>query len=162
MAASAPSPSFRRTTITALLLLWLSGAMWIVFHYFFPAHTDFGPAPNPLEPVLMKIHGAIAVFAVALLGWVSGRHITDNWPRVKKRVSGITMLVTYIVLVLSGYSLYYLLQDELRERVGQVHEVLGAIAIGIAVAHWIKAGNGNKKGNGERLTVNGQPSTDNR
>jgi succinate dehydrogenase hydrophobic anchor subunit len=138
MASIAPSASFRRTTISALLLLWLSGMVWIVLHYFYQAQTQFGPAPNPLEPMLMRIHGAIAVFAVALLGWVSARHISENWPRFKKRKSGIAMLSAYVLLVLSGYSLYYLLQDELREQVGQVHEILGAASVAVALVHWVR------------------------
>jgi succinate dehydrogenase hydrophobic anchor subunit len=138
MASVAPSKSFRRTTISALLLLWLSGTAWVVCHYLFPAHTDFGAAPNPLEPTLMKVHGAIAVFAVALLGWIGARHVTDNWSRSRSRVSGIAVLSTYILLVLSGYALYYLLQDELRERVGQVHEILGIASAAIALTHWLK------------------------
>jgi hypothetical protein len=92
----------------------------------------------------MRVHGAIAVFAVALLGWVSARHIADNWPRTKKRKSGLAMVSAYILLVLSGYSLYYVLQDELRETIGQVHEVLGVISVAVAAVHWFKAGNGKR------------------
>ena len=138
MASVAPSKSFRATTMSALLVLWLSGTWWVVLHYLFPAHTDFGPSPNPLEPTLMRIHGAVAVFAVALLGWIGARHVAENWSRSRKRVSGIAILSAYIVLVVSGYALYYLLQDQLRERVGQVHEVLGVASIAIALTHWIK------------------------
>lgn len=138
MASVAPSKSFRVTTMSALLILWLSGASWVLLHYLFPAHTDFGPSPNPFEPTLMKVHGAIAVFAVALLGWVGARHVVENWSRPRKRVSGFAMLTAYIVLVVSGYALYYLLQDEMRVRVGQIHEVLGVASIAIALTHWIK------------------------
>jgi len=138
MASVAPSKSFRATTISALLILWVSGTLWVVLHYLFPTHTDFGTSPNPLEPTLMKVHGAIAVFAVALLGWIGARHVTENWSRSRKRASGIAVLSAYIALVVSGYALYYLLQDELRMRVGQVHEVLGVASIAIALTHWIK------------------------
>jgi hypothetical protein len=138
MSSVAPSKSFRRITICALLLLWLSGTWWVALHYLFPAHTDFGPAPNPLEPTLMKVHGAVAVFAVAMLGWISARHVADNWSRSRKRASGIAFLSAYILLVLSGYALYYLLQDEVREWVGRVHEVLGVASVAIALTHWLK------------------------
>jgi hypothetical protein len=140
MASVAPSKSFRWTTISALLLLWLSGTAWITIHYLFPAHTDFGPAPNPMEPMLMKIHGAVGVFAVALLGWIAARHVADNWPRSRNRVSGIAVLSAYILLVLSGYALYYLLQDDVREQVGELHEVLGVVSAAIALTHWLKRG----------------------
>jgi len=39
---------------------------------------------------------------------------------------------------LSGYALYYLLQDEVREWVGRVHEVLGVASVAIALTHWLK------------------------
>ncbi|HEU4604021.1 MAG TPA: hypothetical protein VFS24_18750 [Steroidobacteraceae bacterium] len=138
MASSPPSPAFRRITIGSLSLLWLSGAAWIVFHYLLPAQTEFGLGPNPAEPVLMKVHGAIAVFAVALLGWISARHVGENWLRNRKRISGIAILSAYILLVVTGYSLYYLLQDDVRERIGQAHEILGAASLVFALFHWIR------------------------
>jgi hypothetical protein len=138
MASSPPSPAFRRITIGSLSLLWLSGAAWLVFHYFFPAQTEFGSGPNPAEPVLMKVHGAIAVFAVALLGWISARHVGENWSRNRKRISGVTILSAYILLVVTGYSLYYVLQDDVREGVGQAHEILGVASLAIALIHWVR------------------------
>ena len=49
--------SLRRLIYTLCTLLWLSGCVWLIVHFFFPVTTQFGPAPNPLEPWLLRVHG---------------------------------------------------------------------------------------------------------
>jgi hypothetical protein len=131
-----PMPRAMRTTIlTAGALLWLSGAAWMLMHYAFPQHNEFGALPNPSEPWLMRLHGLLAVGGVFLLGWVTAAHIPSTWRATLARVSGFWLAGCALVLVLSGYALYYS-TGTLHEGAGAVHEWLGVAALFAAVAHW--------------------------
>jgi fucose 4-O-acetylase-like acetyltransferase len=113
--------------------LWLSGCEWLVLHYFFAQPADFGQ--HPWAPLILRIHGWIAVAAVFLLGWLTAQHVSDRWRQMIKRVSGVGITSVAAILALTGYALYYT-TDRLHDVAGTVHEVLGGAAILLALAHW--------------------------
>jgi len=115
--------------------LWLSGCYWLLLHYFFARPSDFGPVQHPWEPVVLRIHGWIAVAGVFLLGWITAQHVSDRWQQTIKRVSGVATASTAAVLALTGYALYYT-TDRLHDLAGAAHEVLGGAAILLALTHW--------------------------
>ena len=129
------STGLRRAIYVVCSLLWVSGCVWLVAHYAFPTATEFGPAPNPWEPVLLRIHGWVAVSAVFLLGWITAEHISDRWRRSRNRVSGFSLAGLAVVLTASGYGLYYT-TDRLHDVAAVGHEIVGAAAIVFAFAHW--------------------------
>jgi hypothetical protein len=129
------STGLRRAIYVVCSLLWISGCTWLVVHYGFPTTTEFGPAPNPGEPALLRIHGWVAVGAVFLLGWITAEHISDRWRRSRNRVSGFSLATLAVVLTASGYGLYYT-TDRLHDVAGFIHELVGAAAIGFALTHW--------------------------
>ena len=129
------STALRRAIYSICTLLWLSGSAWLAAHFGFPARTDFGPAPNPWEPGLLRLHGWLAVGAVFLLGWISAEHIGDRWRRSRNRVSGLWLAGFAAVLTLSGYALYYT-ADRLHDAAAVTHEVLGGLVIVFALVHW--------------------------
>jgi hypothetical protein len=132
------SPTLRRAIYVVCALLWLSGCAWLVVHFFFPAATDFGPAPNPWEPVFLRIHGWAAVGGVFLLGWVTAGHISDRWRRSRNRLTGFSLAGGALALVFSGYALYYS-TDEFHDVAAVVHEALGVAVIIIALLHWTRS-----------------------
>ena len=127
--------ALRRVIYALCTLLWLSGCVWLVVHFFFPLTTDFGPAPNPAEPWLMRIHGWVAMGGVFLFGWITSQHISDRWRKPQSRVSGLSLAAFVSILIISGYALYYT-TDHLHDGAVVVHEVLGVLAIVFALAHW--------------------------
>jgi hypothetical protein len=129
------STALRRVIYTICSLLWLSGCAWLVAHFFFPAATDFGPAPNPLEPALLRLHGWVAVGGVFLFGWITAEHISERWRKPKNRLSGLSLAAFVSILTLSGYALYYT-TDRLHDASAIAHEVLGTLAIVFALVHW--------------------------
>ena len=40
-------------------LLWLSGAAWLLLHYYGQVTGEFGPETNPLEPWFLRVHGLV-------------------------------------------------------------------------------------------------------
>jgi hypothetical protein len=129
------SRSLRLATFTLLATLWTSGCVWIVLHYAFAQRTDFGPTPNPWEPVVMRVHGWAAVGGVFLLGWIGSGHISERWFNRRNRTSGLWLMGSAAVLVISGYALYYT-TDRLHDTAGVVHEIIGVAALLIALTHW--------------------------
>src|SRR5690242_3946890 len=129
------SNALRRAMYTICSLLWLSGCAWLVLHFFFPVATDFGPAPNPLEPWVLRVHGWVAIGAVFLFGWITSEHISERLRKPHNRVSGLSLAVFVSILTLSGYALYYT-TDRLHDASAVAHEVLGALAIVFALVHW--------------------------
>ena len=116
-------------------LLWLSGAAWLVLHYVFPQASAFGPLPNPWEAPLMRAHGLVAVCGVFLIGWMTAAHVTARWSSDRNRRSGLTLGLTALLLVFSGYALYYTTGTP-HDGAGLLHEVIGVLAPAAALAHW--------------------------
>ena len=129
------STPLRRLIYTICTLLWLSGCAWLVIHFFFPVATEFGPAPNPVEPWLLRVHGWVAVGGVFLFGWITSEHISDRWRKPQNRVSGLSLTAFVSILTISGYALYYT-TDHLHDGVAVVHEVLGALGVVFGLMHW--------------------------
>lgn len=133
-------PMSRATRAGILLVcsvLWLSGALWLLAHFVFPGHNEFGALPNAAEAPLMRVHGLVAVAAVFLFGWVGAGHILARWSAATNRRSGLWLLGFAVLLVLSGYALYYS-SGALHEGTATVHEWLGLMAIFAALAHWLR------------------------
>src|SRR5690349_21303786 len=127
--------SLRRLIYTLCTLLWLSGCVWLIVHFFFPVTTQFGPAPNPLEPWLLRVHGWLAVGGVFLFGWITSEHISDRWRKPQNRISGLSLATFVSLLTVSGYALYYT-TDRLHDAAAVLHEVLGALIVVFALVHW--------------------------
>jgi hypothetical protein len=118
-------------------LLWLTGVFWLVLHYEFQQHNEFGDLPNPAEPVLMRLHGLLAVAGVFLCGWLTAAHVTPRWSIGRNRTSGLVLAGCVVVLVVSGYALYYT-TGGVHTQASMLHEVLGVLALVAALAHWMR------------------------
>jgi hypothetical protein len=115
--------------------LWLSGAAWLVFHYFMQTPSEFGPQPNPLEPWWLRMHGAFAFGALWMLGVLSTAHIVNAWNSGRRRWSGGLMLGAAVVMSVTGYLLYYLGDEALRGATAVAHWSLGLAAVVIFIWH---------------------------
>ena len=118
-------------------LLWLTGVFWLVLHYEFQGHNEFGDLPNPAEPVLMRLHGLLAVAGVFLFGWLTAAHVTPRWSIGRNRTSGLVLAGCVVVLVVSGYALYYTTAAP-HTQASVLHQVLGVLALVAALVHWMR------------------------
>ena len=125
----------RATVFAVCALLWSSGVAWLVLHFAFPQQGAFGPLPNPWEPLVMRVHGLIAVGAVFLLGWLAAGHVRVRWASARNRLSGLVLAGSGALLIASGYALYYS-TGALHDVAALTHEWLGVAAIAAALAHW--------------------------
>lgn len=97
----------RRATYATFGLLWASGALWLLFHYFFRLEGDFGPEAHPLESWWLRLHGLMAMLALVALGSLAINHVRLAWNRRKNLRTGLAMVAMTGWLALTGYALYY-------------------------------------------------------
>lgn len=107
--------------------LWLSGVLWLVFHYFLQRQTDFGPHPHPLEFWWRAAHGLFGFAAVWTFGLLWGRHVVEAWTLGRHRRSGGSLVAVLVLMSLSGYLLYYLGGDRMIATVSMIHWGLGIL-----------------------------------
>jgi succinate dehydrogenase hydrophobic anchor subunit len=131
------SPGLRAGVFSVSALLWASGIAWLVLHLAFEPRNEFGALPHPWEATLMRVHGLLAVAGVFLLGWLGAGHVLERWRRSRNRTSGWVLLGCAVLLVLSGYALYYCV-GPLHTGSAWVHEWLGAATIIVALMHWLR------------------------
>ncbi len=118
--------------------VWLTGALWLLFHYFFVTQGEFGPTTNPLEPWWLKLHGAFAFAAVWIFGLLWGIHITKLLPTQRKRWSGSALTGVFALLIVSGYLLYYVGDDRFRPMISLLHWVIGLASPVALLGHRLK------------------------
>ena len=116
------------------LTLFLSGVGWAWIQ-----HLDReGRASDTLLQIktrLIAIHGFSAMFFVLLLGTLLVTHVRRAWHGRKNRPNGVFFLTAVSLLTLSGYALYYLSSESLREADSQFHLWLGVSAPALLLWH---------------------------
>jgi hypothetical protein len=131
-------PRARRWTVYAVSLgTWLTGALWLIFHYFMTTEGRFGPVTHPLEPVWIRLHAALSFFAIGILGLLWGVHILRGWNAQWRRWSGGTLAAFFFVLTITGYGLYYAIDEQWRAWTSIAHWVLGLAALIAFFVHWL-------------------------
>ena len=131
-----------RLLVWSGLALWVSGAAWLGLHYFGQVQGEFGPETNPLEPWMLKVHGAAMIAALLGLGGLFVVHIAKGWAHKEQRIGGLVLSAFLLVLVASGWLLYYAGDETLRAWTSTIHWVLGLAAPAAFVWHYV---------NGKRL-----------
>jgi hypothetical protein len=136
-----PQPTLRLGADNRLLVnltatgVWASGVLWLLFHYFMVHTGEFGPERSPLEPWWLKIHGAFAFLSLWSGGVLWGLHVVNGWRQKRRRWSGATLFGCFLVLILTGYLLYYVGDDQPRAMISIIHWILGLAAPLVFASH---------------------------
>lgn len=109
----------------------------MLLHYYGQKQSEFGPEMNPLEPLMMKVHGFVMIPALLAIGGMLVAHIPKGWNHTRQRVAGITLCAVLAVLVVSGYMLYYVGDEALREWSSLMHWTIGLGLPGVFLWHYI-------------------------
>ena len=107
----------------ALLVLLGTGIAWE------------GLSPGPWAAFLMKVHGAVAMLTLVLLGTFAMHHIPAGWASPRNRWTGVLLLGGLDWLVASGYLLYYAGGESLRLFASQSHLWVGLAACIVMAFH---------------------------
>ncbi|HEX7951926.1 MAG TPA: hypothetical protein VF523_02530 [Burkholderiales bacterium] len=106
-------------------LLVLSGALWLLFHYFVRIQGQFGDSPHPLEKWWLCAHGVCAALFLIGFGSVLPGHVRRAWTGRRNRLSGTVFFAPLAILMATGYGLYYLGDESARALVSAVHWIIG-------------------------------------
>lgn len=104
---------------------WVTGGLWLCFHYFFVQKGEFGPTPHPMEAWWLKLHGAFAFAIVWMFGLVWGIHVSKALPHRRRKPSGLTLISVLVALTVTGYLLYYAGSETLRPVISVAHWAIG-------------------------------------
>lgn len=116
-------------------LLFLSGLLWILIHYFVPYRSDWGETTHPIESWILKIHGAVAMIALIVLGTLIPLHIKKGWLGKVNLQTGVTLIGVNLILILTGYALYYTGMERIRNFSSWTHSVLGILLPAVIFWH---------------------------
>jgi len=113
--------SRRRLLYVLVIALLASGAWWLLIH-----QTANGDAlPSPLEPWLMKVHGAAAMIFLFWAGTFLHTHMLNAWHQQRNRSAGALIAGASLLIAVSGYGLYYFNGEGLREVTEWLHWIAG-------------------------------------
>jgi len=116
-------------------VLALTGIGWLICHYLLRAP---GPAPQPLEVWWLRLHGAALIAFLTVLGTLLPAHVVYGWRHRMNLGTGIPVLVVMGFLTLTGYGLYYLVDDDWRSWTGIAHWVVGLLATVLLALHAVR------------------------
>ncbi len=108
--------------------IFLSGLGWLTDHYLFGGSAEFGDAHAASEPLWLRLHGAAAMAGLVVFGSLLPGHIARAWRLRANHRSGLFMLGLMLLLVLTGYALYYFGDEETRPWISMVHWLAGIVA----------------------------------
>lgn len=123
--------------LTGLVLLG-SGLLWVLMHYFLVSEGPFGPQAGPTELWSQRIHGAAAMVFLIVLGSLIPIHMVTGWKTRRKVPTALGVVIVNIILIVSGYGLYYFGGDLSR---GSAHwsHIIAGIILPIALLFHLKA-----------------------
>lgn len=117
--------------------LWLSGAAWLLLHYYGQVQGEFGPETNPVAPWMMKAHGLALIPMLMGIGGMFIAHIPKGWTHQQQRIAGIALCLCLSLLIASGYMLYYVGAEDVRGWTSTVHWSVGLMLPVIFVWHYL-------------------------
>lgn len=129
--------SERNYFITINSIVAISGVVYFIFKYFFEQTTDFGVRPHPYTSTLLHLHILLVPFMLVVFGYLLKSHIVRKLKSnsSKRKKSGISILVFFIVMSFSGHLLQVGLDPSVNTWVGYLHVVLAFLWISFSFLH---------------------------
>ena len=121
--------------------LALTGIGWLVCHFLLRAP---GPAPHPLEVWWLRLHGAALLAFLVVVGTLLPAHVVYGWRHRMNLGTGIPVLIVMALLTLTGYGLYYLVDDDWRSWASILHWSVGLLAVALLTLHALRGKHGSR------------------
>ena len=129
----------RRTVYGVIAALTISGVLWLWAHYFLHQNGEFGPVIHPLEIISIKLHGLCAMLTLFFVGSILNGHIRRALKYRHNLTTGWGMVAAMLWLTISGYALYYLVNEGNRSLASWLHVAPG-LGLPLLVAWHIRRG----------------------
>lgn len=103
-------------------ILFFSGVLWLIVHYY-----GSDEKYDSLKPLLLRVHGAAAMVSLLMLGVLIPTHMNRGWKKDRNRWMGIVIVTLSLLMIVSGYGLYYCGDDNLRAWISGFHSMTGSL-----------------------------------
>jgi len=127
--------NYRYFFYSILALSFVTGIAFWLFRRFGMVEGDFGPESHFLQYPLLQIHGLSAFLMLMSLGAIFASHIPKTWSSKRARKSGLSILIFLIISIITAYSLYYLVNENWHEWLGNGHAIVGFLLPIILFVH---------------------------
>jgi hypothetical protein len=127
----------RRALYLVIAVLVASGLWWLGIHYvdaFTPSSASELDRIGR-EALALKVHGAAVMAALLALGSMGAAHARQGWILKRNRASGSLMIGAFALLILTGYALYYIVDDLTRPPVSVAHWLIGLVLAPLLIVH---------------------------
>ncbi len=88
-----------------------------------------------MEPLAMRVHGAAAMFFLVVLGSLVSVHMRRGWVLKRNRFSGVIIASVCLAQPITGWILYYVASEQLRDVVSPLHWIIGLSLPLVIVLH---------------------------
>jgi hypothetical protein len=116
-------------------LLWLSGIGYLTSHYMIARVRGFADALHPSEIWWLRLHGAALLGFLVAFGAMIPTHMRATWRGRVNRGSGLSMVSLVVILVVTGYGLYYAADENIRPWISAAHWAIGLAAAAAILLH---------------------------
>lgn len=107
---------------SVLGVVFASGSLWAWLHYF-SQPNEFGT--SPAQAWILTIHGLFAAMSLLVIGSLLPLHVKYAWRAHRNRSNGVFFIAIVVVLIVSGYGLYYIGNERLRSWTSWTHLGVG-------------------------------------
>ncbi|MEZ5475509.1 MAG: hypothetical protein R3E72_10950 [Steroidobacteraceae bacterium] len=131
-------PKSRRRTLYVISMgTWVTGAVWLIYHYFVTSVDQFGfENVHPYQHGWLVAHGVFAVAAAWMFGVLWPNHVLRGWKAKVRRTSGGWLFGVVTWLMLTGVALYYIGSTEWRAWTSLAHWIVGLATLLPFLIHW--------------------------
>lgn len=129
------STRHKRWFYSVTVLLFLSGAVWVLFSWLAEHNEKRADLFHLLKSWSLKLHGAAAMAFLIALGILIPTHMKRAWQARRNRVNGAFFVTMITILVLTGYGLYYFGDEHWRSAASWIHLILGFAAPALLALH---------------------------
>ncbi|MES2742065.1 MAG: DUF4405 domain-containing protein [Pseudomonadota bacterium] len=134
----------RRCIYFSTAALLLSGVAWLLARHFMRPAGQFGETIHPIEPWAMKLHGGAAMLMLFFLGSLMNAHIRRALKTGRNLATGWSMIVSTLILILTGFGLYYVAGEHDRPVWSALHWIVGLAMAALLAAHIVLGRRGNR------------------
>ncbi|HXV75703.1 MAG TPA: hypothetical protein VD788_05235 [Candidatus Polarisedimenticolaceae bacterium] len=119
------------------LLTGASGLIYAWMKYLLTTDDPYAVVNHPLQPLLLKIHVVTAPLLVFAIGLIFMQHVVRQWKsrRPSGRISGLTIGLLGVPMVLSGYLIQVVTAGSLLAWLIGTHLVTGTLYLVLFGVH---------------------------
>ena len=125
----------RGILIFSVVGVWGTGVLWLCLHYFGKHDGPFGVEFHGGEMPIRAAHGFIVLVFLIAFGTLVPFHFRAGWMAGTRFRSSLPLIAVTLILILTGWGLYYAGGESLRQGLHFSHSLLGVLLLPLFLIH---------------------------